>query len=148
MHIRLADGSGYKADVLYLCVDVQGSLHNVLYVVRNSVRNVDVSVECLMVDESLVSLRTEGTPHIGEVLGCGNYRVGLDVEVSGVIPSTDCKSGDMLQGCILGVGLVAHCVTVVEADVEGSLEGVVHIGASVPYTVSLVNLHMVHIHNQ
>ena len=99
-----------------------------------------------MVDEGLVSVWTEEPPDVGEVLGSGYNRVGLDVEVTCVIPSTDSESRDMLQRSVLGVGLVTHGVTVVQADVERSLEGVIHVGASVPDPVCFVHLHVVHVH--
>ena len=148
VHVGLADHLRHEADVLDLGIDVQGTVHDKLDIVGNAVRNVDIRILGLFVDEGLVPHRTEVGPDVAEVGSGGKYGVGLDVEVTGIVPSADCEAGNVLKRLILGIGLAALGITVVQSYIGGSLEGVIHVGASVPDPVGLVDLHVVHVDDE
>ena len=148
VHVGLADDLGHEADVLHLGIDVERTVHDQLHIVGDPVRDVDVGILGLLVDEGLVPLRAEIAPDVGEVLGGIEHRIGLDIEVARVIPAADRQAGNVLQGLVLRVGLGALGVAVVQPDVGGRLEGIVHIGAAVPDAVGLIHLHMVHVDDQ
>ena len=148
VHVRLADDIRHEADVLDLGVDVQRAVHDQLDVVRNAVRNVDIGILRLLVDERLVAQRPEVPPDVAQVLGRVQDGICLDIEVAGVIPAADGQPGNVLEGLVLGVGHIGRGVAVMQADVGRGLQGVVHVGAAVPDPVGLVHLHVVHVDDQ
>ena len=146
MHLRLADIAGHKAEGLNLCIDIEGSVHNLLHDIRNAVRAVDVGIFCNLINEGHIPLRLEQAPQSRKVLGRGDNGVLLDIEVSGIIPSANCKAWNVLQRLVFSIVLRSLTIAVVNIDVCGSHNGVVHIGPSVPYAIGFIHLHMVHSH--
>ncbi len=148
MHIRLADYACHKSDIFNLCIDVQGTVQNLLDNVRNPVRTVNVGIQSLFIDEGLVAHGLEKSPHRGKVLNNVDNGVRLNIEVACIKPAADCQSRNMFHRFVLGVGGVAHGVTVMNADIHRGLHCIVHVGTSVPHAVGFVHFHVVHVDHE
>ena len=73
---------------------------------------------------------------------------GLDIKVTCIKPSSDIKSGDMLQRLVLRVRRRIHPIPVEMPDVDGGLERVVEKRRTVPYAVCFPDKHVVHLNRE
>ena len=148
VHVSLNYTSCYESQVLNLGAKVKSAMFNLLDNIGQTVRTVNVHKLGLLVNEGLVTLRTEYIPNLGQLIGQANNGTGLNVKVTGIIPCTYSQTGYVLIWFVLGTRGIAHTVTVMLLIVGWSLDGIVHVRTSVPYSVCLVNQHVVHLDGQ
>ena len=133
----------HVSDLLCLCHKVQCTMLNKLQDIRRAVRTVQIDISLLLRDEGLVALRFEELPCTDEVLHHVDVRAGLDVEVTGIEETTDIQTGNELIGLVLGV--CARSLTVqVEMVTLRCLQVALLKRFSVPGTIALVHIHMIH----
>ena len=117
---------------------------NELEYVRNAVRTVQVHIAGILVHESLVPERLEEIPGPHEILNHADVRTGLDVEVTSVEITAHIQARNQLQSLVLGIGLGTLPVKVEMVGRRRSLEITLLERLTVPYPVSLIHEHMVH----
>ncbi len=104
VEVALDYSLAYEAYVLHLGVHVERAVQYLLDHVGSAVGTVDVDELGLLVDIGLVTVGRESLPERAQVGGHADYGTTLDIEVAGVIPTSDSKSGNMLERGIPRIG--------------------------------------------
>ena len=108
----------------------------------------DVGIFGHLVDIGHIALGLEQAPQRGQINSSGDNGILLYVEVAGIVPSTNGKARNVFQWFVLGVVFGSLTIAIVNLNIGWGHDGIVHIGAAMPYSIAFVHFHVVHGYNQ